>query len=195
MPENAVASNRFRERFNDVAKELQIGLQWVEDKKDPLAVNAEELRVAADQLKKYEGAGNTPKIFSPELEADVRKILQKVEEERLSAVEKSALQHKRIPYRAPFENLNKAEQKAVVLFETEAKPIVDRIVARQEDPTAPALAGWMVYHGDYYSKILFSRFHKDVCAGSFGKDKTCSLAPFFPDPPAISGMIGPGISL
>ena len=195
LPNNPEPSARFRQRFNAVAQELKIGLEWVRDEKDPLAVNADELKIAATDLKKYKSTQPTPKIFNDALVTDVRKVLTEVERQRLKKVEESARFHKRVAYRAPLENLNRAERKAVELFQMEVKPPLNRIVQKQEDPSAPMLGAWLVHHGDYYSQILFGRFHRDVCAEPFSSDMACSLAPFFPDLPAISGMMGPGVTL
>lgn len=44
IPQNARPSERFRERFNAVAKDLGVDVQWVKDEKNPLAVDADEIQ-------------------------------------------------------------------------------------------------------------------------------------------------------
>ncbi len=195
LPEDPQPSIRLRKRFNDVAKELGIGLEWTKDDQDFLVVNPDEVLVKSEFLAKYGLKEKILTLFNPQLTRDIRNIFSEVERQRLDAVNKSALIHKRISYRAPLENLNKAEQKAVELFQAKVKSPLSRIEARQHDPHAPELNDYMVDHGDYYSKILFSRFHKDNCAGPFVADEKCSLFPFFPDQAPINGMIAPTISM
>ncbi|MBI2335450.1 MAG: hypothetical protein HYU97_01625 [Deltaproteobacteria bacterium] len=189
IPSNPVSSNRFRERFNAVAKELKLGLEWVKDEKNPLAVDADELRVAAAAVTNYQLQSSIPSQFNPNLLRDVTLILRTVEEQRLAAVEASALYHRRVNYRAPLEQLSPVERRALELFALRVMPVLTRIEQRQHDPKAPEHGVWLALHGDYYSKILFQRFNKDNCAGPYGGDKACSLVPFFPDSPPVNGMI------
>lgn len=178
IPQNARPSERFRERFNAVAKDLKVDVQWAKDEKNPLAVDPEEIQSA-----------------SAYMDDDIRKVLAEVEKRRLASVEASARYHKRIPYRAPLDILNRAERRAVELFATKVKPALARIDAQSHDPHAPELAESMQRSGDYYSRILFSRFHRDTCAGvEFMRDPACSLFPFYPDQPPLNGMIDPSIA-
>lgn len=178
MPANARPSERYRQRFNDVAKELKIDAQWVKDEKNPLAVDAEEIQSASSYT-----------------EEDIRKVLAEVEKRRLASVEASALYHTRIPFRAPLELLNPVERRAVELFAAKVKPALDRIEAKTHDPRAGELAEWMKLNGDHYSKRMFDRFHRDACAGiQFARDPACSLFPYYPDQPSINGMIDASVA-
>lgn len=178
LPANARPSERYRQRFNDVAKELKIDAQWVKDETNPLVIDAEEIQSASSYS-----------------EEDIRKVLAEVEQRRLKSVEASALYHKRIPFRAPLELLNPVERRAVELFAEKIKPALDRIDAQSHDSHALELADTMQLSGDYYSKILFARLHRDTCAGiEFMKDPACSLFPFYPDQPPLNGMIDPAIA-
>lgn len=199
VPEGFSTSNRFRDRFNAVAKDMKIGLRWNEDLKEIYKVNVDELEVLADFQQKYGLKGNHPTQWNDALIKDTLAVLNEMERIRLSAVEKSALLHNRIPFRGNLESLTPAERKAVELFHDKVKPVLDRIEARQHDLNADILAQWMKKNGgDYYSHILFERFRKDNCAGYYGAlvgEPTCSLFPFYPDQPMINGMIDAGITL
>lgn len=193
-PRNIGGSERYCDRFNKVAKEMGVALEWVEDGREAFLVNPEELRVAAEALKKYKVDGPTPKAFSEELKADVLRVLTEVERRRLAAVEKSALSHKRVIYRVPIEKLSPVEQEAARLLEEDVLPHLNRIEAIQFDPNAWSLAQYMEGDGDYYSQIMFSRFHRDTCAGKWAGDESCSLFPFFPHQPPVNGMIDPAVA-
>lgn len=197
LPANPHPSARFRERFNAVAKELGLGLEWAADLKNPLAVDPDELRIAPEAWAKYGmKSGTAQKLFHETLVEDVKKILSEVERQRLEKVKASALANVRIPYRAPLDILTPVERKAVELFQAGVKPALDRIEQRQQNPNSPGIAAYLEHHGDYHSKMIFGRTHRDQCSGiAFMGDNACSVVPYFPDLPPINGMIARDISL
>lgn len=140
-------------------------------------------------------AGQKPDAFQPQLKADVTRVLQEVEKERLSLLKKSASLHEHLPFRAPFEQLRPVEQAAVKLLYNRVKPLIDKIEANQHTPQAPAQAAWIDKHGEPEAKQLFARFHHDQMAGPLYYDERASLLPTFPEAPPINGMIDPSISL
>lgn len=148
-----------------------------------------------DALKRYGAHTDSPTVFNDALIADVKKVLQGVETDRLNKVENSALFNKRVSYRAPLDRLTPVERRAAELFVSKVKPLIQRIEARQQDPNIDGHRQWLAHYGDYYSKVIFQRIQRDTCAGLAGFDPTCSLFPYFPDQPAINGMIDPTIAM
>lgn len=196
LPENPQPSERYRTQFNKMAEAKKLGITWAKDVHNPLVVDADEIQLNTDAQRLYGIKQDVPAGFNnPLLAKDVRVILEAVETERLDRVEKSALVNKRRIYRGPLELLSPVEQKAVHLFADKVVPLVDEIESIQQDPHSPAHATYLAEYGDYYSKILFSRFHRDTCAGFDAFDPTCSLLPFFQDHPPINGMIDARISM
>lgn len=179
-------SRRYRDRFNAVAGELELGLRWVTDQEHPNAVDAAELQLED---------GTTPQQLTPELVKQIRRVLEEVETRRLAVVQESALHHRRVPYRAPLEYLRPVERQAVQLMHDEVKPALNRIEARQQDPRADQQGAWLSRHGDFYSRQLWQRFHHDQGAGAQNFDPALSLLPFFPDQPPINGMLDPALTL
>jgi hypothetical protein len=187
------ASARYRDVFNRKAEDMGFAFRWVKDDRNFNAIDADELQLNAAAAQKY-GVAAVPARFTAELADDVHSVLEAVEQDRLTLVEASALYHKRYPYRAPLELLSPPERRAADILEREAKPLINRINARQNHPQADAQSDWVKLHGDYYSKIMLSRFHYDECAGPIDRDPGASLLPTLPDRPAINGMIAADIS-
>lgn len=178
-------SARYRELFNQTARELQLDLQWTGDTRNANAIDPGELKVE----------GQTPQSFSPQLKQTLQHVLQTLEDKRLAAVQESALFHRRIPFRGPLELLTPAERQAVERFTFEVKPLLDRIEARQHDPRADEQREWMSRHGDFYSNQCFQRTHRDEGVGPPGQNELCSLMPFFPDHLPVNGMVDRTITL
>ena len=214
LPKDPIPSNRFRERFNTVAGELGIGIEWVEDSKNPLAVDANELVVDGFSLDKYglnslASASNKsvaltsiPSTYNKALADDVTSILNAVENERLAETEKSANFHKWIHFEPNFSNIKPVEKEVIYAFEERVMPIIDRIEAKQQFQNFDQLKEWMDDNGGYDNSahFMFSRFRGDFCAGiphnyQFGGNKVCSLFPWYPDQPTINGMFTSDISL
>lgn len=176
-------SARYREVFNATARELGLPYRWTRDEDNPNAIDPAE-------LDGYQGSA-----FDDATARDLKTVLKTIEERRLEHVEKSFLYHKRYPFRAPLERLSPVERRAVEHFAHKVKPLLSRIEAVQNDPEAPAQQAWMKDYGDYYSGLLFERYHREQLAGPLASEPAASLFPFFPDQPEINGMIGPGITL
>lgn len=196
-PQSSIGSSaRYRARFNAVAQELNLPLEWSNDSHAPFHVDAGELTFLPGAQDRYRLSAPSS-VLSEAISADVRRIMATVEQRRLDLVEKSALLHKRVvPSSKGLEKLSRAERRAAELFARDVKPAIDRIEARQQNSRAPQLAKYMGRHGDYYSRILFARFQYDSCAGpQYAGDPACSLFPFFPERPPINGMIDPRITL
>ena len=189
-------SDRYRDRFNEVARQNGIGIRWTSDNLDPFEVNPGEIEIDQSAIDAYHINSAKPDFFTEPLAKDIRRTLEAIESARLGLVEKSFAYNQRFLYRAPVELLSKAEQRALALLNDSVAPIVDRIEARQQDANADALAAWMGSRGDFYSKIIYSRLRSDVCAGiPYAGDNACSLFPFYPNKPPISGMIDSSIPL
>lgn len=194
IPENPVTSKRFIQRFNESAQELGLPIKWVDDSKNPLAVDAFELVIEKPII--YALKNSTTQTFNDKLADDVKRILTNVEEKRLELVRQSAISQEIVIFRPPLELLTPVEKRAVELFQFRVKPALDRIEAKQHDPNADILSTYSAKFSDHYSKILFSRFHRDTCAGfNFVLNPACSLFPFYPDQPPLNGMIDPKISM
>ncbi|MCA9791732.1 MAG: hypothetical protein KC910_08050 [Candidatus Eremiobacteraeota bacterium] len=179
-------STRYRQVFNQTAEKMGHPFRWLEDDQNPNAIDPGELTVED---------GFRPSEFDAELRNSLTDVLQAVEAHRLEVVAKSALHHRRIPFRAPLETLAPVERRAVEVLSERVKPILSRLEALQNDPAAVEEEAWMAQHGDFYSRQLFSRYHRDQLAGPAAHDASGSLFPFFPDKPEINAMIGPGINL
>jgi len=192
LPENPQPSERYRKQFN----ENKVGIIWEKDTHNPLVVDADEIKLSDVAQKAYNTKEHVT-AFNSVLAKDIRGIMDAVEAKRLARVETSALFHKRIVYRGPIELLSPVEQKAAYLLDSKVAPLINHIESIQEDPNANAQASYMASYGDYYSKILYSRFMNDTCAGfdAYIIDPTCSLFPFFPDRSPINGMIASDISM
>lgn len=188
------ASARYREVFNRKAEAMGYAFRWVRDERNFNAVDPDELQLDTAAASRY-GVAMVPQRFSVDLADDVGHVLGAVEADRLALVEASALYHKRYPYRAPLELLSPVERRAADIIEREAKPIINRINARQNNPQADAQRDWVNRHGDYYSKQLLGRFNYDETAGPMDAEAGASLLPMLPDKPVINGMIAPDISM
>lgn len=198
IPENPKPSQRLRTRFNDTARELGIGLSWRRDKKNPLAIDARELKVDPQFVKKYgvTKINPVPSRFNKTLVQDVMAVLNTIEGQRLELVAQSRASLDWKDWTSDLSNLNPAEQEAVRLFKKEAKPAVDRVYARQDMPEAYGLLTYMEQNGDDDSQFLFARFHTDTCAGFYSRffGDACSLFPYYPDAPVYNGMISAEIT-
>lgn len=179
------ASARYQRVFNQRAEELGFDFRWQQDTRDFNSIEPGEIKQG----------DSTPSSFSPQLKADLKRVLDEVEKERLQLLDQSAKLHQHIPFRAPFEKLKPVEQAAVKILYQRVKPLIDGIEARQHTPQAEAQATWMQKHGTSQAKELFTRFHRDQMAGPLYYDERASLLPVFPEVEPINGMIDRSISL
>lgn len=183
------ASARYRRVFNETAKELGFGFQWTRDADNPNAVNADELLIGKGE------DGRVPPEFDKTLAKQVKSVLVAVEENRLERVQQSLSYHDRHPFRAPVETLRPVEQRAVEHLATKVKPLISTLEALQNDPHAREQKQWVEQHGDFFSRTLFQRYHRDQVAGPLARDSKASLFPFFPEKPEINGLIASDITL
>lgn len=86
-------SSRYQRVFNHKAEELGFDFRWQQDKCDFNSIEPGELRLGE----------STPSSFAPSLKADLQRVLEAVEKERLQLVDQSAGLHQHIPFRAPLE--------------------------------------------------------------------------------------------
>lgn len=182
-------SQRFMAEFNRVG--AAFGLSW-QDQTNPLVVDSFELTIAPEFRGKYGLTGDSnPKLFTPALRADVETILRQVETERQAQVKEGQESVDWIKYQAPLHFLRPVEQVAVRLIHGELEPLISQISARQFTPDAPALAAYMAQNGGALEKEIFAMALRDSCSGKQADvtGSTCSLFPFFPDRPALNGMI------
>lgn len=207
LPSDPAPSANFRAQFNAIAGPkteqnpdgLDLGIEWTSDRKNPLAVDAKELRIAADKLNAYGATAATPTNYTVQLQHAVTAVLQKLEAKRRERVQAGIASVDWVIVPVATDQLTPAERTAARQIVERVFPIVDRVNARENDPRNPAYTAWMKQNGAEYaggaSMRVYARMQRGVCPGiPAGFNPACSTLPFFPENPPINGMIDPKIS-
>ncbi len=195
LPENPSTSKLLQQRFNDVAKELKVGLEWKDSATDPLQVNVEELTVDQSQWGKYAVTQKTPTAYTPALRETVLKVLQTVEAQRLSRLSAAVENYEFFTVKVPVHLLTKVEQHAVELFAEKVKPLINKIEARQQRPDVAALQDYISLYGDPIAQQMMAHTPYNSCLGGANAfDPICSPVAYFPDKPLFNGMISSDIT-
>lgn len=166
LPPGERISSRYKERFNEIAEELQLNTRWKGDSPEP----------------------------SEAMEGEVQNIATRLEEVRRAKVKESYGINERATVVPPIHLLNPTERLALRHLAERVKPLVNEIYSLQENPRNGVYWKWMEQQGDVYSKVLFQRHQRDTGVGHLVNDPSLSLFPFFPEKPGYNGMFSSEVS-